>query len=872
VKLRIGLVLSALASGACSGSQAAEASKVPEIPPAPARAQSPRSVRDAPPSARVALVPSGTFGPYVGDRPESTILVWSADVDGQRRWLTVGLNEAFAPASDPITVANASPDVDLVAVKPLGDGPGKGFVVITSSREFRGERVDAIALGPRGELRGGPTPLAEALADVVWVDAVPTPSGAIALWASRRDDRADIYAVELGPSGEARDEPSRVVSDARSWQTARISSGAAVGAVLAGKERDEPGPIRLVFVDAHGVADKKSATVSERTTSGLDLDFARMGDRLVFAWSDERDLEARLYSAVVDESGAVVKPPAPLGRAFGPQAVLRIVPPYAGRGPAYLAWENFLERPESGRVVRLAALGPDGTLGAAEAALDLEAADANALELEAKPTGVLALTRASECKRGAACDRGRIVPTFVDFDAGLGVVASEPLRVSGLADDFPELAWGLTCKANGCMALAAGGSSPLPIYAVKLGRTSDAWQPAARRAQGLPPRAITVQAIGRSDSVADLAVVRTGSGSLVAWVSNFDSGAPFTRTKTPAPDGKYEAPRAVLELRALPDAGEPPEATVLSYRAASEGGVAVAPGDPGRKEALVGWVGIDNREPEVFLTLVGEDGKKLTQKMLTHGKHGAGGVSEVALATVADGWVVAWIDDRGDASQIYVSKVDRSLRPIVGERRLGASVSNASDVRLLSRGEHVFAVWSDARGPTPGVADVYAARISAKDLSPIGPEHPVATTPMHSASPVLAALGEGAVVAWLEEPLSRADGARPALMMTRLDSGAEPVAGSDNVVPLAGAAEAAGIVCGQSICRIAVTVSDGDRAFLSGFEWRPNVEPRATELLGLMATPRGPVAPVPVGDDVFYADTDPNGANARIRRAGIEWQ
>ena len=148
--------------------------------------------------------------------------------------------ESRGAESEPKVVADAAPELDLVAVRAVG-GTSKGFVLLESSREFSGERIDALALGLHGELVGGPTPLAQSLPDVVWVDAVPTATGAIAMWAVRREDRADLFGVEIGSSGELRDQPTLLVPDARAWQVAPVSGGAAIGVLTAGKTRDASG-------------------------------------------------------------------------------------------------------------------------------------------------------------------------------------------------------------------------------------------------------------------------------------------------------------------------------------------------------------------------------------------------------------------------------------------------------------------------------------------------------------------------------------------------------------------------------------------------------------------------------------------------------
>lgn len=857
----------AAVAGCSSGAATAPPSRVP--PPRTAVAASRRNLAsDLFHASRLALVPAGTYGPYVGVRSDATVTAWAADVSGKRRWMTRPLGETGLPLAEAKTIADAATEVDLVAVKPLGGDKAHGFVLLTSSRAFSGVRVDAMAIGPGGELRGGPTPLAESQGDVVWVDAFPTDSGALAMWAVRHGDRASIHGVDVGPSGEPTDEPGVLVTDARTWQIAPVAQGMLIAFVGAGKTPTERGPIRAVFVDTHGHAEKKSVVVNPSATAMPDMDVARIGNRLVFAWSDDRDLEPRLYGSVLDDDGNLVKPAAPLARPFGPQAALRIVPPAAPGGPAFFAWENLIERSPSGRAIRLATLSQDGVLGAETAVVDFASSDGSVPELAATPRGVAAITVAPYCKRGAPCNTPDAVPTFVALDPAMDVVASEPLRLDELGGDVPDLAWGLTCRAMDCITLATGPSSPAPVYTVPLGGLAGKTRPAARRSGTVPPpRASAVEAIGKSETVFDLSASRVGSATLVGWVTYFDPTTPQVKPKTPAPDGKYEPVRAILRLRVVPDDGPRPDVSVLSYRAHSFGGVAIAPGDPTRGDALVAWAAVDGKEPQVFLTLVGADGKKKIQKMLTHTK---GGVGDVAVAFAGDGWFVAWVDERTGSSQIYVTKVDYRLHPMMPDRHLGTSASTATGPQLLLRGDHLWVVWSDARGQTPGVADVFITRLATKDLSPVGPEHAVSTTPGHSRSPSIAAFGDGALVAWIEDPPSGTGGAGATLMVARLDAGSEPVAASVTSATLSGSPQGVGLSCDKDACRIAALTTSAEGAELDALVWRGRGELRAARVVGLTGPPKGAVAPFVVGADAFYVDD--NSRDSRVRHASITWE
>lgn len=815
-------------------------------------------------AARLTVVPQGTFGPYRGTRPEGMIAAWAAEVAGKRSWLTLGLGDGSAVRYDPKAIADAAPEVDLVAIRPFG-GTTRGFLLLTSSRQFSGERVDLIALGTRGERIGGPVTLAQGVPSVAWLDAVETSTGAVAMWAVRRDDRADIVGIEIGPEGAPKETPSTLVPDVRAWQVTPAGEGTAIAALTAGKGRGEPGPLKVVFIDAQGKLEHRSTVLADGTTVEPDVDLAKIGDHLVAAWSDRHDGEPRVYGAVLDLGGAVLKPAAPLVRAFGPESVLRIVPPAVDKGPAFLAWENAVEKPPNGRAVRVAPLSSNGVVGDASAVVRVDGDGPP--ELAATEDGLAALTLAGACRRGETCEGARSVPTYVRLDASMSVVASEPLRLLPENGEPSELAWGLVCRGANCTSLAVSSQTPSPVYLVKLARISDSFQKAAARVDDTArPRVSRIESIAKSEPLVEVAAARTGTSAMVAWLTYFDPATPFVRSKTPAPDGKYEPPRAVLRVRALPEKGATPEPVALSYRADSPGGVGIAPGDPARGTSLVVWVGIDNKVPQAFVTVIGADGKKIAQRMLSHSKTG---VSDVSAAYTGDGWAVAWIDENASTAEVRITKIGPALQTLVPERRLGPGGSTASSVQLLSRGDRVFAVWVDAPVATGRAADVYAALLASKDFAVTTAEHPVSQTPLHSRSPALAPFGEGAAVVWVED--SAQSGAPAALMIAALDGRSDPVAGSIVQVPMEGSPEGASIECSESICHVVVAVATNGGGTLDGFVWRGRPDAPVTKLVTLKAPPRAGLAPVLSSGNVVYADLGPRTEMA-VRRLGIDWE
>ncbi len=131
------------------------------------------------------------------------------------------------------------------------------------------------------------------------------------------------------------------------------------------------------------------------------------------------------------------------------------------------------------------------------------------------------------------------------------------------------------------------------MYLVSLERRSDSWRPAARTfGVEAPPRVRENRVLARTDSLADLALAKVGTGSLAAYLTDFDPTTPWVKLKQPASDGRLEPLRARLGMIGLRPDGTPlaPE-QALSVRAHSLGGIALAPGATG-SDVLAAWTGM----------------------------------------------------------------------------------------------------------------------------------------------------------------------------------------------------------------------------------------------------------------------------------------
>jgi hypothetical protein len=516
----------------------------------------------------------------------------------------------------------------------------------------------------------------------------------------------------------------------------------------------------------------------------------------------------------------------------------------------------------------LAPLGRDGALGDARAVLEHAAKDGSLPELAATRTGFAALTLARACRDAAECATAPVLPTFVELDSTLAPSATEPLRLAVLSGEAPDLAWGLGCAGATCRVLAAQATSPTPVWAVRARRTSSGFvSPVKPRRAKSPPRVAELSVVARGEPLADVALTQLGDTPLAAWVTYFDPSAPWQKLAKPAPDGRLEPTRALLQVRALPGAGALPAAETISLRARSLGGVSIAAG--ANAEALLVWTAIDFKLPQVFVTVVDQKGKKQRQRMLTRAP---GEKSDVAVVAQGDGWLVSWIDERSGDPELYAARVNRFLQSAGPEKRLTQAKGGASGPALLALGADALVAWSDSRDEaSAGAADIFVAKLKGVDASLSGTEQLVERTPAHGRSPVLSPLGSGAALAWIEETLSSSGQATSAsVRMVALDAEGKAMGKPSAVSFGAGSPTAVALDCADSRCRVLIAAGAGGAPVLWVSDFAAGKATSAVRLMSLTSPTPLTVAPALRGREAIVADRAGN--DGRVRRALFDWK
>lgn len=809
-------------------------------------------------AALIQRVPKGTFGPYLGVSGPHRIAIWAAlTPDAGRRWFSVALDPRGAPVGAARALADASDDLVLASVAPSPTG----FVVLATALTATGTRLEVLQLGLTGELASGPTPLDDSRTEVVWIDTLRVGQKAVALWATLASGSADLRLAPLEATGIPSTAAITVSESVQAWQAVEFGDGIALSTINTGASPAQRA-LRVLFLDTNGQR-LGQTEVTRGKALEAQLDSARVGDNLVLAWTQLDGLEPRLQVAAIGPDTRLAVPPRPASGAFGAQRLFSLVPSDERRGDAVLVWENIGQAPRGQQRFQLGRITAQAALEGASTELSFSGKSFERPEFARKGQGLVALTIASACTAADVACEDRPVPSFVELGGTLEPLASEPLRLAPEAGKSADLAWGLSCSSNACAVLGALTLAPVPIYGIELRAHSNQWLPLARSVPSATrPRPTEMRALLRTDALADVRASAVGKGWLVATLTQFDESTPYVKRTTAAPDGRLAPLRALLSVQPVNADGKVAGTErVISLRARATSGIALtrAP-DNG---ALLGWTALDRQRPEVFATLLDRTGQPVVQRMVTLD---AGEVSSLDATTLGQGFLLAWIAERNQGQQVFVAKLGADLNRTL-QQPLTFPPGTATALNLLASPDATWLAWvRDAESEQT----LFVTRIDPKTLARLGADVPIQSSQAGTLlSPSLVALGEGALLGWVERPaLGGQNGSRAWLV--ELDANAKPKAEPMRIGASAGDPAAVRLFCTSGHCLGALDSRPPSGHLLEGFVWEPGGAAPSAEPLVRRAT-MGADSPAfaTVASALFYADrSDRRGL---LRRVDVEW-
>ncbi len=836
----------------------------------------------------VARVPMGTFGPRLASGAGGHLTVWATTDGDAPGWYAAHVPEGERGEA-PRLLGPVQSGLEFFELSAMGPGASSGVAFTTASVRRAGESrvIEVRVLGGDGALVSGPHVAAETAETVPWMTLVPVSGGGLLLWAEQRGPDADLFALRVGAAG-VEGARRRVASGALAWQAVESADGAWLVAVLAPGERARVVAARL-GPDAKALG--PDVEVAANVSGARDLDAALRGGDLIVAFGHSAERATRLERVIVDATGRVTGARRPLTLPRRDQTLVRLL---ADRNGAYALWEEPNGAARDVRRVLVSRLDQAGLAAGPEAELVVAGTDPLLPAAVLGPEGLVLLTEAPSCRAGA--EAARTVASGAS--ASLHCSSSSPLaRLFTVTRDLARpnnaerlvleqlghlpaaMAWDPECSEHGCAVLLAGGDEPTAVFLARLAAPSGNVSPLVPVDKSLVPRVVTAQAITVVPELADSSVKVTSRGPLVGWLGYFDPG--LSTGGKPAPDGRKDPVAAELEL-ALYDAPTAPDVEVsrltsssISLRARSEGGIAVSDEQGGRR--LVAWVALDQRVPQVFLTLVDSSGKKLKQRMLTRSP---GDKTDVSVVALDKGYLVAWVDARDGTPEVFAALVDEQTGGDGPQVRLTRGAEDPTGVTLGRIGQKVLVAWADARGASrPGRADVFVEVLEPPRLGEASEPRRIAASDAHSHSPVLTPLEGGSLMLSYIDAVPSPLGPEPSsLVFVELDGDARIVS-SPARLAFEDEAKAHGIECRGGTCRVAVLADDGRDTRVVLGEWRGG-ETHSREVHRIFERDAQSVPPQVASDAVYLFSSRESAAGASgaggrrwvLERLGVVWQ
>jgi hypothetical protein len=182
-----------------------------------------------------------------------------------------------------------------------------------------------------------------------------------------------------------------------------------------------------------------------------------------------------------------------------------------------------------------------------------------------------------------------------------------------------------------------------------------------------------------------------------------------------APRGSTHATLTVFPVSDNGAAVAPP--FIVSTRARALSGVSIAAAPDPRNPIAVAWVAREEGDPQVHLTKLDRDGRRLSDQLLTQV---AGDARDVCIVPAPDGFLVVWVDGRDGNGEVYAARVDYDLKRVTRDERITRARGDAFQLSVHTAGDLAFVTYIDTRDSPSG--DVYLASISTRNAARVGDE------------------------------------------------------------------------------------------------------------------------------------------------------
>jgi hypothetical protein len=838
----------------------------PKAPAVAAVPQQPTDERGPASSHYLGAIARKSIGPFAAFGSEGGLAAWivAADGGGPANLFVVPFGTDGAPLRDARVAASVPREATSLLVRPA-ERPGGGWLLVWSAVLDRGEAVTLLALSPDGAARGVPVDLIRTSDHVTWTDIVQTEGGALCLWAEETAaGDANILAVTVDASGTARGVPARVARGVERWAAVRAGNG--VGLALVVRDKLSAGRLSWLQLDPNGSARGAPIAVGKDPTVSGDVDVVPFRDGWLLAWTDRTGEDPQVTLATVDLAGHVRGPMHAMD-AVGGSSLVAVA---TGATSTALAWESPHGHARPSNLLHLASISDTAGL-AAQPVTSFEVEARSPTELVATHDGFALLTtpvpacRASHSQSSPAADCVA-VPMFVRYDGRLTVVQAEPLFVGvGVGRDHApaSLGWGLLCASDRCIALASTADAPAPVFAINLAPRESPFEapPVSASPAGAVARVLGIVTLESGEPYIDVAAAQVGEATLLATMT----------TEVTSAAERSAGRDQTVRVRAFGPEGNALDAgNTVTSRALAVGRVAIASATQPEEGAATAWVAHHDTGAQVHVERLDGHGHRVKEVQLTTAK---GDANSVAIAWAGDGWLVAWVDWRDGNGEVYAAKIDRNLNRVSPDQRITRAQGDAADVSLAVSGDGAWIAWSDPReSPREGLGDVYVTLLRTRDAKRAFDETRVLATAAHSRSPEVVVVGDGALVAWIEDSPSGLD-SPGAAMVAKLGPGGH-VVGAPRALVLGGAGRPTAIVLAPSPggAQAIVARSGRDSVTLDALEVSADGSGGpAWPVVDLEAPAPFDVALALARGTLLYDDAGGAGGHRRVRRVTIAW-
>jgi len=849
-----------LASLLACGSKSEAPKSAPRPPLAKADAGAPPAAIALPPlkTHLVAIVGEKSIGPFLAANDSGAMAVYVASFEaGSKRVVAVPLNSAGEPLGTAETIANVPEDVNALVVRPLKGS--SGYSILWTTLTDRGEALYAMIVGEDGKPKSTTIEVARTTNDIVWSESIPTDRGTLITWAEEtREGSATVFSIAFDVDGKSRHVAGRIVRRASGWQIISAPFGAFLVAQTIPENLKGSSPdaraLLLQAIDANGQPRGEPISIAKAEPIAGDVEVVNAFGKTYIAWVQRSKESRSIQMAAFDERGALAMPAKRLVDGGNDLSLVG----FKGSSVALLlSWEDTA-RIGTKRVF-LARLSSAANFEGKPAGFLARGKGVPEIALANESVAVLAPM--STCENGTTeCEGAKELPTYLRYDASLRLLQREPIAIGG---EPAALGWGLSCRTDStCVALFAANGSPASVHTATLLARSNVTAP-----KDAPPPPTDAPRLGKpitvltGDTISDIAAVPLEGATLVATLTSAldDPGKPQKG--------------ATLSTRVIAN-GKVQESQVISPRALSVGGVALAPSDRNDGGAVMAWAARENGDPEVHLTRLDRRGKRINDVQLTTTKGDAG---HVAIARVEGGFIVAWVDGRSGNGEVFATKVNSDLGRIVREEKITNAPGDASDLSIVATKNSVWAAWADPReSPDDGFADIFFTALEPHDAKKRFDEIRVVASAPNSRSPEIVATDNAVTIGWIEEaPLGTSIEGAPqyGAMIATFDQ-----AGRTKITPARVRATAPGVLANLSLelapggeVRGVVSRAAQENLWLDTLSIG-TASSQAFPLVELHAPPSfdGPL--FLLNGRLFFTDDGPSAQDRRVNFAEIEWK